>query len=53
VGNIKIGQLQTVNVAAQIARKQTLGDAFELWPAIIRVAGTSVSDTCKRGPTLA
>ena len=26
---------------------------WKLWSAIIRAAGTSVSDTCKRSPTLA
>src|SRR5258708_38107544 len=30
-----------------------LRSLIQLWPAIIRVASTSMSHTCKRGPTLA
>jgi len=35
------------------AERRQLAEKARVWPAIIRVAGISVSHTCKRGPTLA
>jgi hypothetical protein len=48
---------QRYRVIAEVAKGWTILEAADrvgcLWSAIIRAAAATISDTCKRGPTLA